>query len=603
MASSPGHLGVVFSAARPGCLQPMDLRSVTLGGEFGRRVECMVEANILKIDVDSLFLADFCQRREVPLGLNGRYIGLGKFIDSVVRLAYATCDERLVALKQHMIAKLIDAQEPNGYIGVFDDAAMRAETLWDLHEAAYITWAFVSDYRLFGQGASLDAARRVVDFFLARFAADPGLQIVTPINVTFDVANIGWDRALLALSEASGETKYRDFVVNTLKLPDYDAPIRCGTTTFANHAYAHLSHCLAQLDLYRQLRDPRLLRASHKLISFLRQGDGLLVTGSASLWECWHDTQSGLDNLSETCVGTNLARLMDAMLQIEGASLYGDILERTIYNALFAATAPDGSKSRYYTPFEGERAYDQAGNLACCANNNKRFIADLRSWIYYRTERGVLINLYNASSLATELSPGVGLRIEQHTDYPTSGRVLLKIQPATQARFEIKLRIPRWCQDASISVNGSTTALVTGGQFYGLERVWKPGDTVELHMPMHWRLIRGRKAQTGRAAILRGPVVFTFNPQRNAELCARPDFEARSVKIHPAEIEAPELDESVRPGGVSCTLQAWLPGMQPWLLAPRVPVLLTEYADPGGQHIYFTVPGEGSDCLTEDELI
>lgn len=598
------HSGVAAEVAtnRPSQLRPFDLGNVTLGGEFGRRIERIIDANILRIDVDRLFLADFCQRREAELGLNGRYLGAGKFIDAVVRLAHATRNPRLVALKEHMIDKLLQTQESDGYIGVFDDSRMRAETLWDVHEAAYLAWAFVSDYRLFGRTASLDASRHLMDFFLDRFTANPALRIVKPMDFTFTVATIGWDRALLALSEATGQNRYRDFAVNVLKLREYDVAIRCGTTTFANHAYAHVSHCLAQLDLYRQAPDPSLLRASRKLIQFLRHGDGLLITGSASLWECWHDTQCGLDNLSETCVGTNVARLMDAMLQIEADSLYGDILERNIYNAMFAVTAPDGSKSRYFTPFEGERAYDPAGDLACCANNNKRFLADLRSWLYYRTDDGVLVNLYNTSSATTELAPGVTLRIQQQTNYPTSGHVLLKIDPSREASFDVKLRIPRWCQNASISINGALTASVAGGQFYGLTRTWKPGDVVELDMPMTWRVIRGRKSQVGRAAILRGPTIFTFNPARNAELCARPGFEIRSLKIHPEEIEPPELDESVRPGGVSCRIKAWLPGVQPWHMVERVPVVLTEYPDPGGQSVYFTVPGEGGERVAEDEL-
>ena len=83
----------------------------------------------------------------------------------------------------------------------------------------------------------------------------------------------------------------------------------------------------------------------------------------------------------------------------------------------------------------------------------------------------------------------------------------------------MKLRIPRWCEHASISINGATPVKVAGGQFHALTRSWKPGDRIELTMPMTWRAIRGRKSQAGRAAIMRGPTIFAFNPERNAELC------------------------------------------------------------------------------------
>ena len=37
-------------------------------------------------------------------------------------------------------------------------------------------------------------------------------------------------------------------------------------------------------------------------------------------------------------------------------------------------------------------------------------------------------------------------------------------------------------------------------------------------MPMPWRLVRGRKLQEGRVALLRGPVVYCIGAAQNAEL-------------------------------------------------------------------------------------
>ena len=585
-------------------MHPIDLRSVALRGEFGRRIDRIIDANILRIDIEKTFLAEFRRAADMPLGGFGRYVGFGKFIDAVVRLAAGTGDKRLITLKNRLITELLSTQESDGYIGVFKDPQQRIEYLHDLHEGSYLIWALTSDYRLFKEIASLQAARRLADFFIAAFIANPKMKIYKPMDITFHpVARVGWDRALLALSEMLGEAKYRDFAIDVVGVAEYVPPIRTGTTAWTNHVYSQLSYCLGQLDLYRQSPDPQLLAPTHRVIDFLRRRDGLLVTGSCSLWECWHDDQSGADNLSETCASAYLARLMEAMLQIEGNSLYGDILERGIYNALFAATSPDGSQSRYFTPFDGTRSYDPAAPRYCCANNNKRFLADLRGWMYYRTEGGVAINLYNASTATLGLEGDVNLRLEQQTDYPSSGNVLLKVDPSQEAVFEIKLRIPRWCKEATVSINGSKAASVSGGQFYGITRQWKVGDSIQLEMPMTWRFIRGRRTQEGRAAIMRGPQIFTFNPECNSEISGQPGFEPRLLKINPDEIDEPLQDASVRPGGIACRIHAWPPGISPWLVADRTPVLLSEYPDPGGKSIYFTVSGEGKDLLVHDELI
>ena len=366
-----------------------------------------------------------------------------------------------------------------------------------------------------------------------------------------------------------------------------------------------MGHSLAQLDLYRETGDPRLLRATRRAVEFMRKDNGMLVTGSCSEGECWHDTQSGLQNTSETCMAAYLARIMDAMLQLEGESIYGDIMERDIYNALFAATSPEGHRSRYFTPFDGKRTYDPNGNRFCCANNNKRFLGDLRGWMYYRTADGVAVNLYNASTASMKVGPDVSLRIEQQTDYPTSGNVRLRIDPSEPASFAVKLRIPRWCDTAVQSPSmARAPAHAPGGEFYALRRTWKPGDVIELTMPMQWRLVRGRRSQAGRAAILRGPVIFTLNPARNQTISGQAAFEPRQLMINPLELETPVSDNSVRPGGVACMVKAWPPGPYNfWPFIPRVPLVLTEYPDAGGQAIYFIVPDEYASSIVEDELI
>jgi hypothetical protein len=54
------------------------------------------------------------------------------------------------------------------------------------------------------------------------------------------------------------------------------------------------------------------------------------------------------------------------------------------------------------------------------------------------------------------------------------------------------LRVPRWCDAASVSVNGETAAVPSRPlAFIRLERPWQNGDTVLLRMPMkiavrHW---------------------------------------------------------------------------------------------------------------------
>jgi len=580
-------------------MTPIALSDITLGGEFGRRVNQIIDANILKIDLDATFLNEFRNRGE------GGYLGFGKFIDACVRLAASTKNPQLLAMKKKLIADLIATQDADGYIGTVARPEMRIKALWDLHENAYIIYALVSDFEFNHEAASLKAGEKMADYMLGLFGKDPAIRPDTLGGVvTFWGSNLGFDRALIALSRATKNPKYRDFAINFLKIKEYGPEIHTGPSGLANHAYTYMGHTLAQLDLYRENPDVNLLRAAHSAVDFMRKHNGMLITGSCSEAECWHDTQSGLQNTAETCMSAYLARIMDAMLQIEGASLYGDIMERDIYNALFSATSPEGDKSRYFTPFEGKRRYDDNGNRFCCANNNKRFLADLPGWIYYRTADGIAVNLYNESSLKIDLASNLSLQLEQHTDYPTEGNVGITVRPSRAARFTVRLRIPRWCKQATVAVNNEPRQPAKSGEFHIIDRAWNPGDTIQLRMPMQFRFIRGRASQVGRAAILRGPVLFTLNPQRNPDFAAHPDFSPRELMFHPDEIQPAAPDASVRPNGIAATINAWTPGHhQFWPHIPRKPLTLTEYPDAGGQNIYFLVPNPESPKLEDDELV
>jgi hypothetical protein len=98
-------------------------------------------------------------------------------------------------------------------------------------------------------------------------------------------------------------------------------------------------------------------------------------------------------------------------------------------------------------------------------------------------------------------------------------------------------------------------------------------------------------------------VVFTLNPDRNPKIKEHADFDPRLIAINPLEIEPASRDDSVRPGGVSCTVKAWPPGKPPSPATERVPLVLTEYPDPQGLGIYFMVPVQASSVITDDELI
>jgi hypothetical protein len=575
-------------------LSPLELRDVKVGGEIGRRIEVTLTNNLLKLDVDRDFLPPFRTQ-------DGKtsYIGLGKLIDSAVKLAAYSGDSRALALKRHMIEETLACQAADGYIGLFPPE-QRIKTLWDVHELGYVIWGLLSDYRYFGDTRSLAAARKAADFVVKNWSALPE-KWGEGADVAPHVAFTGIERTLLGLHRETGEPAYLNFVVHTRKLPEWDLGIVIGRRAgIEGHVYAYTCRCLAQLELNALQPDPRLTRPAERVIGFLTRQDGALVTGSAGQCEIWTDDQDARGDVGETCALAYQLRVYDRLLRTGGEARLGDLMERTIFNALFASQSPDGRRLRYFAPLEGERAY-WSTDTYCCPCNYRRMIAELPTMVYYRMPHGLTVNLYTPSQAKLTVGKNVPLTVRQETAYPNDGSVRLTLEPAMPVSFALRLRIPVWASGASAAVNGkSVVGPLVPGTFFEIRREWKSGDHVSLTLPMRWRLVKGRQRQAGRVAVMRGPLVFCLNPSQNPDLAKLDGAELGYIALNPESLAEPVPDATVRPDGLGCRVQAWKPGFG---IAKETDyeLTLTEFPDPHGKATYFRLRDFSG--AVDDELL
>lgn len=190
--------------------------------------------------------------------------------------------------------------------------------------------------------------------------------------------------------------------------------------------------------------------------------------------------------------------------------------------------------------------------------------------------------------------------MKQETDYPNSGAIKIEVNPSTPTEFTLYLRAPRWSKGAECTINGeSATPQTPEPGLLAIRREWKADDRVDLNFPMEFRLIKGRKAQDGRVAVARGPMLFTCNPKRNPDMA---NIDPRLMVLDPGSIEGPFPDDSVRPGGMACRAKVWMPGA--WYPSEGTKELvLTEFADPGAVATYFLIPNPNDARAVADELV
>lgn len=208
-----------------------------------------------------------------------------------------------------------------------------------------------------------------------------------------------------------------------------------------------------------------------------------------------------------------------------------------------------------------------------------------------------MVNLYTASRLTTEITPGLWLKVHQETDYPNSGNVFIHLHPSETAKFPVRLRIPAWCQKFTVKVNSKPISAPDKHSFLVIERKWKAGDTITLEMEMGWRLVKGFNRQQGRVAVMRGPKLFCLSPSRN-NIPAGKDL--KTITIDPSTLQPPMADNTLRSQGIVGHIKADSQGAGAGNIQD-MNLILTEFSDPEGEVTYFLTSDMA--MAVDDELL
>jgi hypothetical protein len=113
--------------------------------------------------------------------------------------------------------------------------------------------------------------------------------------------------------------------------------------------------------------------------------------------------------------------------------------------------------------------------------------------------------MYVASKVTARVGAGETVSITQDTEYPFSDTIAFTVDAST--RFPLYLRRPGWSQDVSVQVNGQ--AVETTGEWMKVDRTWRPGDRVELVLPMR-TTTRVWNDNNDSISVDRGPLTYSL---------------------------------------------------------------------------------------------
>lgn len=224
---------------------------------------------------------------------------------------------------------------------------------------------------------------------------------------------------------------------------------------------------------------------------------------------------------NETCANIGNAMWNWRMLALTGDARYGDVVERVLYNSGLSPMSLDGTRFFYCNPLA--RRYDGpllnhdtperwvTHTCYCCPPSVARTLAKVHTWAYGVSEDAVWVNLYGGSVFEAEVG-GAALRLRQETQYPWQGNVRIKIERAPERAIAIRLRIPGWADRAALKVCGAPyQGKLAPNSYVELRRRWKPGDAIELQLPMDVVMLEAHprvEEARNHAAVMRGPLVY-----------------------------------------------------------------------------------------------
>ena len=239
---------------------------------------------------------------------------------------------------------------------------------------------------------------------------------------------------------------------------------------------------------------------------------------------------------SESCANIATGEWNQRMNLLYGDAKYADIMEIEAYNGALSGISLKGTEYFYTNPLsadlnnrQGHRSGVRTRYLFCCPSKLPGFVAGINRWIYARDRSGIYVNLFIGSTVNTEVG-GKNISILQETAYPWEEKVSFTVLGKSPARFTLSLRIPGWARSEGpfpselyrfgdhesivweVSVNGKPIEVKSLNKGYvQINRKWKPGDKVELFIPMPVRQVYSHpmvEDTRGKVALMRGPVLY-----------------------------------------------------------------------------------------------
>ena len=493
---------------------------------------------------------------------------------------------QLDAYVNKLVALIASAQEPDGYLYTARTIDPQHPHKWsgmkrwvndpnqshELYDAGHLFEAAAADYQSTGQTNLLYVATKEADLLCATFGPGTNQLHLWPGH---EIVEMG----LCKLYRVTGDEHYLDLAkyfievrgshpggddYHQSRIPPVDQTQAVGHAVRAGYLYSGMA------DVAALTGDQDYVRAIDAIWGNVVTKKLYLTGGIGAVGRIeGFGTNYYLPNRSaycETCAAVANDFWNERLFLLHGDAKYMDVFERTLYNGLLSGVSLDGTTFFYPNPLEATN-YQRSPwfGCACCPGNITRFLPSLPGYFYAQRGDTVFVNLYAGGTADINLDSGPKIKLTQVTRYPWDGDVKITVAPEKKSKFTLAVRIPGWARNepvpgdlyrfadtntepVTLSVNGKAVKFKVENGYANLNRSWKPGDVVELNLPMPVRRVLANpnvKADIGRVALQRGPIVFCAewpdNPNGEVLHIILPDNQPLTAQFDPQLLNGVEI--------------------------------------------------------------
>ncbi|WP_139904795.1 glycoside hydrolase family 127 protein [Clostridium thermarum] len=521
---------------------------------------------------------------------------VAKWLEAVGYSLAINPDPDLEALADKTIDLIEKAQLPDGYLNTFftiKAPEKRWTNLQECHElycAGHMMEAAVAYYCGTGKKKLLNIMCRFANHIDSVFGTEPGKLRGYDGHQEIELA-------LIKLYKATGEEKYlklaKYFIDERGQEPHFfqqewekrgrishwsgrvsdkpnesyhqsHKPVREQTEAIG-HAVREVYMLTGMADVAAETGDTDLLEACRRLWDDIVNRQMYITggVGSTSHGEAFSfDYDLPNDTIyAETCASIGLIFFAQRMLQLEAKATYADVMERALYNTLLGSMSKDGRHFFYVNPLEvwpeaSEKNPSRAHvkpvrqkwfGCACCPPNVARLLTSLGEYIYTYNNDTIYTHLYIGGDATIQMGKEE-INLTMETDYPWKGNIKIKLSMENEKAFNLALRIPGWCNNAEVIINGDVldlTSKISNG-YAVISNTWKDGDSIEFNLEITPEFIQANpkvRADAGKVAIQRGPLVYCLEETDNGG-----NLNALSIDTYAGLKE--EYDENLLGGAV-----------------------------------------------------